>query len=156
CFDAPLIAAERARAQQQVCAELDRLSADPETRAAQIDAIVASGEPILGVFAERHHPVMLEVMTRRYYRIRPLNHVQLTGRNGRAVLAAEYVHDGHRYLVIATVADAGEIALATDLPRLLDTIPPGRTVLVDLYHTTARTPEDEDGGPNARANWIRD
>ena len=55
CFDAPLIAAERARAQQQVRAELDRLSPDPETRAAQIDAIVASGEPILGVFAERHH-----------------------------------------------------------------------------------------------------
>ena len=72
CFDAPLIAAERARAQQQVRAELDRLSPDPAARAAQIDAIVASGEPILGVFAERHHAVMLEVMTRRYYRIRPL------------------------------------------------------------------------------------
>ena len=72
CFDAPLIAAERTQAQQRVRAELDRLSSDPETRAAQIDAIVASGEPILGVFAERHHPVMLEVMTRRYYRIRPL------------------------------------------------------------------------------------
>ena len=72
CFDAPLIAAERAQAQQQVRAELDRLSPDPEARAAQIDAMVASGEPILGVFAERHHAVMLEVMTRRYYRIRPL------------------------------------------------------------------------------------
>ena len=44
CFDAPLIAAERAHAQQQVRAELDRLSPDPEVRAAQIDAIVASGE----------------------------------------------------------------------------------------------------------------
>jgi len=156
CFDAPLIAAERARAQQQVCAELDRLSAEPEIRAAQIDAIVASGEPILGVFAERHHPVMLEVMTRRYYRVRPLDHVQVTERNGRPVLTAEYVHDGQRYLVIATVADAGEIAPATDLTRLLDTMPSGRTVLVDLYHTTTRTHEDEDGGPNARADGIRD
>ena len=33
CFDAPLIAAERARGQQQVRAELDRLSPDPAARA---------------------------------------------------------------------------------------------------------------------------
>ena len=33
CFDEPLIAAERARAQQEVRAELDRLSPDPATRA---------------------------------------------------------------------------------------------------------------------------
>ena len=108
CFDAPLIAAERARAQQQVRAELDRLSPDPEVRAAQIDAIVASGEAILGVFAERHHAVMLEVMTRRYYRIRPLKNVQVTERSGRPLLTAEYVHDGRDYLVIATVADGSE------------------------------------------------
>ena len=57
CFDAPLIARERARAQRQVRAELDNLSPDPEARAAQIDAMVASGAPILGVFAERHHTV---------------------------------------------------------------------------------------------------
>ena len=148
CFEASLIAAERVRAQQQVRAELDRLSADPETRAAQIDAIVATGEPILGVFTERHHPVMLEVMTRRYYRIRPLTHVQLTQRNGHPVLTAEYAHDGQRYLVIATVADAGEIAPATDLARLLDTMPSDRTVLVDLYHAAPRTPEDEGAGPD--------
>src|SRR4029077_7655066 len=65
CFDAPLIAAERARGQQQVRAEPERLSPDPAARAAQIDAMVASGEPILGIFTERHDPVMLEAMTRR-------------------------------------------------------------------------------------------
>jgi acetyl/propionyl-CoA carboxylase alpha subunit/acetyl-CoA carboxylase carboxyltransferase component len=156
CFEASLIVAERVRAQQQVRAELDRLSADPETRAAQIDAIVATGEPILGVFTERHHPVMLEVMTRRYYRIRPLAHVQLTQRNGHPVLMAEYVHDGQRYLVIATVADAGEIAPATDLAQLLDTMPSDRTVLIDLYHAAPRTPEDDGTGPDGTANWIRD
>src|SRR6202035_1102076 len=100
-------------AQQQVRAELDRLSSDPVARAAHIDAIVASGEPILGIFAERHHPVMLEVMTRRYYRIRPLQNVQLTERSGRPLLTAEYAHDGRDYLIIATVADAGENAAGT-------------------------------------------
>ena len=87
CFDEPLIAAERARAQQQVRAELDHLAADPAARAAQIDAIVASGEPILGVFTERHHPVMLEVMTRRYYWIR--NAAQRPGHRAERPPAAD-------------------------------------------------------------------
>ena len=155
CFDAPLIAAERTQAQQRVRAELDRLAPDPEARAAQIDAIVAAGEPILGVFAERHHPVMLEVMTRRYYRIRPLRNVQVTERSGRPLLTAEYAHDGHDYLIIATVAGAGESAAGTDLPQLIEALPSGRTVLVDLY-VTSQTPEDEgDGDPDARADRIR-
>ena len=134
---------------------LDRLSPDREARAAQIDAIVASGEPILGLFAERHHAVMLEVMTRRYYRIRPLRNVQVTERNGRPLLTAEYAHDGHDYLIIATVAGGGESADGTELPPLIEALPSGRTVLVDLY-VTSQTPEDEGSGdPDARADRIR-
>ena len=155
CFDAPLIARERARAQQQVRAELDNLSADPEARAAQIDAIVASGEPILGVFAERHHAVMLEVMTRRYYQIRPLQRVQAFERGGRPVLTAEYDHDGHDYMIIATVARGTDSAAGTDLRQLVDSLPANRTVLIDLY-VTSETSEDEGGGPDARAGRIRD
>jgi acetyl-CoA carboxylase carboxyltransferase component/pyruvate/2-oxoglutarate dehydrogenase complex dihydrolipoamide acyltransferase (E2) component len=152
CFDAPLMAAEQARAQQQVRAELDHLSPDPQARAAQIDAMVGSGEPILGVFAERHHAVMLEVMTRRYYRIRPLEHVEVTERSGRPVLTAEYVHEGRDYLVLATVADG---APRTGLAELPGEFPSDRTVLVDLYLTSG-TPEDEhDDDPDARADRIR-
>ena len=155
CFDAPLIAAERARGQQQVRAELDRLSPDPAARAAQIDAMVASGEPILGVFTERHHPVMLEVMTRRYYRIRSLRNVQVTERSGRPLVTAEYTHDGHEYLIVATVADGAESAAATDLPQLIQAIPAGRTVLLDLYVTSQTPEEDGSGAPDARADRIR-
>jgi acetyl-CoA carboxylase carboxyltransferase component/biotin carboxyl carrier protein len=155
CFDAPLIAAERARALQQVRTDLDRLSPDPAERAAQIDAMVASGEPILGVFAARHHPVMLEVMTRRYYRIRSLRNVQVTERSGRPLVTAEYAHDGHDYLIVATVADGGESAAVTDLPELIEAIPAGRTVLVDLYVTSQTPEEDGSGAPDARAERIR-
>ncbi len=155
CFDAPLIAAERARGQQQVRAELDRLSPDPAARAAQIDAMVASGEPILGVFTERHHAVMLEVMTRRYYRIRSLRNVQVTERSGRPLVTAEYTHDGHEYLIVATVADGEESAAATDLPQLIQAMPAGRTVLVDLYVTSQTPEENGSGAPDARADRIR-
>jgi acetyl/propionyl-CoA carboxylase alpha subunit/acetyl-CoA carboxylase carboxyltransferase component len=156
CFDAPAVAAERARAQQQVRAELDHLSSDPQARAAEIDAIVASGAPILGVFTDRDHAVMLEVMTRRYYRIRPLENVQVTERGGRPMLTAEYTHDGQDYLVIATVAEGTENAAESDLPELAGALPAGRTVVVDLY-VTSQTPEDQaDGDPDALAARIRD
>ncbi|MDP9318341.1 MAG: biotin/lipoyl-binding protein, partial [Actinomycetota bacterium] len=153
CFDAPLIAAERARIRQQVRAELDRLSPDPEARAAQIDAMVASGEPLLGVFTERHHAAMLEVMTRRYYRIRSLERVRFTQHDGRPLLTAEYVHDGHHYLVVATVAGGTNADSVTDLHRLVDTLPADRTALIDLYVTS-----EADGGadPDDRAGLIRD
>ncbi len=154
CFDAPLLAAEQTRAQHRVRAELDQLSADPQARAAQIDAIVAAGEPILGVFAERHHQIMLEVMTRRYYRIRPLRNVQVPEWSGRPLLTAEYDHDGRDYLVIATVADGRESAAATDLPELINALPPSGAVLLDLY-VTSQTPEEEgNGNPDARAKRI--
>ena len=101
CFDAPAVAAERVRAQQQVRAQVDDLSSDPQTRAAQIDAIVASGAPILGIFTERDHAVMLEVMTRRYYRIQAAG--ERTGRRAqRSPHADRRVHPrraglpGHR------------------------------------------------------------
>jgi acetyl/propionyl-CoA carboxylase alpha subunit/acetyl-CoA carboxylase carboxyltransferase component len=155
CFSAPLIAQERARARQQVRTELDHLSPDPQTRAAQIDAIVASGEPILGVFAERHHTVMLEVMTRRYYQIRSLQEVRLSERGGRPVLTAWYDHDGQNYMVIATVARRVDSTAGTDLRQLVDSLPADTAVLIDLY-VTSETSEDESGGPAARAERIRD
>ena len=141
-------------------AQVDDLSSDPQTRAAQIDAIVASGAPILGIFTERDHAVMLEVMTRRYYRIRPLENVRVVEHSGRPMLTAEYTHDGQDYLVIATVAaeerQGTESAAESDLPELAGALPAGRTVLVDLY-VTSQTPEDQaDGDPDARAARIRD
>ena len=134
CFDEPLIAAERARAQQEVRAELDRLSPDPAARAAQIDAIVASGEPILGVFTERHDPVMLEVMTRRYYWIRPLRNVQVSERSGRPLVTAEYSHDGHDYLIIATRGRRRR-ERGRDRPPPAD---PGATARPDRAHRPVR------------------
>jgi len=155
CFDAPAIAADRARAQQQVGAMVDHLPSDPRARAAQIEAIVASGVPILGIFTERDHAVMLEVMTRRYYQIRHLQNVQVTERSGRPLLTAEYTHHGEDYLVIATVAEGTESAAESDLSELASALPGRRTVLVDLF-VTSQTPGDQaDGDPDARARRIR-
>ncbi len=45
---------------------------------------------------------MLEVMTRRYYRVRELTDVQVEDRSGRPLLTAHYSHDGQPRTVFAT------------------------------------------------------
>ena len=58
-------------------------------------------------------------------------------------------------LIVATVAAGAESAAAPDLPELIQAIPAGRTVLVDLYVTSLTAEEDGSGAPDARADRIR-
>jgi acetyl/propionyl-CoA carboxylase alpha subunit/acetyl-CoA carboxylase carboxyltransferase component len=152
CFDAPLIAAERARGQAQVRERLDALPplGDP-ARAAEIDGIVAAADPILGVFGERHHDAMLEVMTRRYYRVRELEGVELSDRGGRPQLTATYTHDGRAVTVLATTVytapDAPPAcdpkAVQGDLRRLILAAPADRAVVLDLYVIAGEAPDTD-------------
>ncbi|GAA3222923.1 biotin carboxylase N-terminal domain-containing protein [Pseudonocardia petroleophila] len=160
CFDAPLIAAERARGQQQVREQLDALPGpDDPARAEGIERIVAAAEPILDVFGERHHAAMLEVMTRRYYRIRPLRDVRLSDRGGRPLLTATYTHQGQDVTVLATTvytsadAPAGTdpIAVQGDLRRLLLQVPADTKVALDLYVIAGEAP---DADPERSAEKI--
>ena len=131
CFDAPVIAAERAKGQQAVRELLDHLADDPVERAAQIDRMVAAADPILGVFGSAHHAVMLEVMTRRYYRVRELTDVRVEDRGGRPLLTASYTYHGKRRIVLATTvhtepnAPAGTdpMSVQGDLRRLIGQLP---------------------------------
>ena len=162
-FDEPMLDAARARGQEQVRAELDRLAdtTDPAARAALVDEIVAAAEPILSVFGERHLPVMLEVMTRRYYRIRHLTGVQVVDRGGRPLLSAAYRHDGRDHVVLATTVHtapaapvAGEPpAVQSDLRRIVAQLPADTTVLLDLYVTAGQAPDDD---PERSAEKIRE
>ena len=156
CFDAPLIAGRRERACLWVREQLAHPRAEPAARSAQLQAMVAAGEPILSAFAQPHQPTMLEVMTRRYYHARRLQRLRVVTRHGRAVLSAEYVDRGRRYVVLAAVArgtdhrDAAETA--TDLHRRVAALPAGATALIDLYVSS----EDSAGvEPDARAQRIR-
>ncbi|HWM57946.1 MAG TPA: carboxyl transferase domain-containing protein [Pseudonocardia sp.] len=161
CFDAPLIDAERERGRQLVREQLDLLAdqSDPAERAARIDAVVAAGEPILGVFGPRHHDVMLEVMTRRYYRIRTLEDLRVGNHNGRPLLTASYTDAGRRYAVIATIVHtdgpvgaADPIAAQGDLRRLIFRLPPDTVALLDLYVIAGEAP---DADPERSAEKIR-
>ena len=160
CFDAPVVDAERVRGQQAVRDALDHLPDDPAERAAQIDRIVAAAEPILGVFGPRHHAVMLEVMTRRYYRVRELSDVRVEDRGGRPLLTASYVYHGQPRVVLATTvhtepgaaSGTDPISVQGDLRRLIGQLPPDATALLDLYVIAGDAP---DADPERSADKIR-
>ncbi len=160
CFDAPVIEAERAQGQHAVRDVLDHLSDDPTERAAQIDRIVAAAEPILGVFGPAHHAVMLEVMTRRYYRVRELFDVRVEDRAGRPLLTASYAYDGQQRVVLATTvhtepnspAGTDPISVQGDLRRLFGQLPADATALLDLYVIAGDAP---DADPERSAEKIR-
>ncbi|MGQ0574423.1 MAG: ATP-binding protein [Pseudonocardia sp.] len=164
CFDGPVIDAARARGQQQVRELLERLpdaATDPDGRRAGIDAIVAAAEPILGVFDARHHAAMLEVMTRRYYRIRTLRDVEVLDRDGRPTLTASYEQGGREHLVLATTVHTATDApgygdpraVQGDLRRLVLRMPADRPVLLDLYVIAGDAP---DADPERSAEKIRE
>ncbi|MEV1294511.1 biotin carboxylase N-terminal domain-containing protein [Pseudonocardia sp. NPDC049635] len=158
-FDAPVVAAERTRALREVRDTLDALAAAPDgaDRARRIDALVGSSEPILGAFGARHDAVLLEVMTRRYYRVRPLRDLELTEHAGRPLLTARYQHLGNDRTLFATVIDnndpRGALATAEELRRRVGELEGGRTALVDLYVTSTKA--DDGGDPDARAERVR-
>jgi acetyl/propionyl-CoA carboxylase alpha subunit/acetyl-CoA carboxylase carboxyltransferase component len=156
CFDAPAVEAERDRVHREVREKLDAL-ADASDRDARIEELVASSEPILGVFGEQHNAALLEVMTRRYYRVRDLQDLQVTDAVGLPLLTAHYEHAGADRTVLATVIDNNDprraLAAANQLRRRLDELPEGGTALVDLYVTS--THADDGGDPDARAERVR-
>ncbi|WP_425569214.1 carboxyl transferase domain-containing protein [Pseudonocardia xishanensis] len=157
CFDAPAVEAQREQVRREVRQELDELAADPSNRAERIEALVASSEPILGVFGAQHNAALLEVMTRRYYRVRDLEDLQVTDAVGLPLLTAGYRHAGKDRTVLATVIDNNDprraLAAANQLRRRVEELPAGRTALVDLYVTS--THSDDGGDPDARAERVR-
>ncbi|MDN5913738.1 MAG: ATP-grasp domain-containing protein [Pseudonocardia sp.] len=158
-FDAPVVAAARQEVLAQVRTTLDRLTGNPDAaeRAELVDSLVASSEPILGVFGARHNAALLEVMTRRYYRVRPLQHIELTEHAGAPLLQARYQHLGNDRTLFASVIDnndpEGAAATAAELRRLVGELGAGRTALVDLYVTS--THADDGGDSDARAERVR-
>ena len=113
------------------------------------------------MFGEPHLAAMLEVMTRRYYRIRHLTDVTVVDRGGRPLLSATYRHDGRDHIVLATTVHtapaapvAGEPpAVQADLRRIVAQLPADCTVLLDLYVTAGQAPDDD---PERSAEKIRE
>jgi acetyl-CoA carboxylase carboxyltransferase component/biotin carboxyl carrier protein len=143
CFDQPLLLAARERVLAAAEADLAALGGTPsaEERDVRIRALVDCPQPLHDTLSQRFagagpalRQALLEVMLRRYYRIRELGEV--TVREGFAVAA--YEHRGVRVDLLAThTARQGLPAAAAAVRRLAGELPATpaaeREVVADLY-----------------------
>jgi acetyl/propionyl-CoA carboxylase alpha subunit/acetyl-CoA carboxylase carboxyltransferase component len=154
CFDLPGF--EQARS--SVYAEMDRhltfLLEHPEAgnRAEKIKAVVQCPYPLFAPLSSRLQDVspderrlILEVLTRRFYRIRNLENIRTAEAGGRCFATAEYAHEGKCVHLISTHAGAPEIPEAVRALRSAITeIPEEHDVVMDLYAWSSDPSEDPD------------
>jgi acetyl/propionyl-CoA carboxylase alpha subunit/acetyl-CoA carboxylase carboxyltransferase component len=123
---------------------LGHLRDDPDAadRPVQVGALVRSPQPLRGTLLrhwmtgndERFREVLLEVYTRRYYRIRDLGSLSFAAADGYLVCATDYDLPDRRIHLVTACASLAELpalsrAVARHLAQLAD---PTRQVVVDL------------------------
>ncbi len=142
-FDRPLVEATR----EETYAEMDehlRALADgcgDEERERRVNALVGCQLPLAPLLARRSgdtggaaREALVEAMTRRYFRIRPLQDVAHTELGGLPFVTASYVHGGVPHHIAAAWVEPDDLRRA--LAALADharTFPAGELVLADLY-----------------------
>ncbi|MDQ3608714.1 MAG: ATP-grasp domain-containing protein, partial [Actinomycetota bacterium] len=150
-FDQPVIEQARERVLATVREQLGLLAAHPQAPdyAERLEALVDSPQPLIRLLTERTggaqgHEPMLELLTRRYYKIRALEDVRSHVHDGRQVLTARYAADGPHVQLITTLAEASELPEAAAAVAALASEAPGPKAVVDFYLSWSGPPSDAD------------
>ena len=150
-FDQPVVEQARERVFAAVREQLSHLAAHPQAPdyAERMEVLVDSPQPLIRLLAERigeeevHEP-MLELLTRRYYRIAPLEEVRSHVRDGRRLLTARYAADGRHVRLVTTLAEASELAEAASAVAAAAGEAPDSETVVDFYLSWSQSPPDAD------------
>ncbi len=146
-FDRPHI--DRVRA--EVSASMKQLAAglalSPDERSDDLERLVACPLPLMPILSEDDllagtgsPGALLEVLTRRYYRIRELGPVRLERIGTRDVCRAEYGRNERTVHVIAVRARPADLTGALDaVASAAATVDAPATVVVDVYLALAET-----------------
>ena len=120
-FERPAFEATEAHSYAEATAHLDALEQGLriEERDLRINALVQCPQPLKNFLTRQFdsaspasQAVMLEVLTRRYYRIRNLEDYASVVRDGQHFGLARYQHEGRRILVVTTVAHNDDLVQA--------------------------------------------
>lgn len=155
CFDRPILLEARDRMYALAEDDLARLDADrpPPDRDERIRALIECPQPLhawlsarFPVALHRLRRAILEVIVRRYYRIRELHDVAIAPFEGQDFFTADYEQRGTSLRVAATHDTGGELAPAVErMARFLAALPrDGREVVVDLYLWSPAPPGEDD------------
>jgi acetyl/propionyl-CoA carboxylase alpha subunit/phage gp36-like protein len=158
-FDKPVLEQVKHRIYQQVLETLDYLDKNPEStdRKKRINLLVDCPQPLKVILSNRFYnatpevrQIILEVMSRRYYRIRDLENVQLFNINELSVFTAEYNLADRRVHLFSTHAVFKNLKHVVNqlIPLFLEILQ-NHEVVVDFY-IQHREPIPEDANPLAK------
>ncbi|MBA3305706.1 MAG: ATP-grasp domain-containing protein [Thermoleophilaceae bacterium] len=150
-FDHPVIERAREQVLAGVREQLGYLAAHPDAPdyADRIEGLVESPQPLIRLLAERigggeGHEPMLELLTRRYYKVFPLEAVRSHVREGRQLLTARYAVDGRDVDLITTLTEASELRAAATAAAALAAEARGSEAVIDFYLAWNEPPPETD------------
>ncbi len=152
-FDEPLIRQAREQAHGSVRDDLDYLTEHPDATdyRERIDALVASPEPLIRLLAQRvttgssGKEPLLEVLTRRYYKVRTLEDVRSFQQGGRQLVTGDFELRGRQLHLISTLADVDELPAAlASVAELAEEVADPANLVVDVYLSWSEPPADPD------------
>ena len=136
---------ERVRREALAAAERDLLALDggldPAARASRVESLVQCPLPLAGPLVERYgtssrpaREAILEVLLRRFYRIRALDEIRVDAVGGHPFAVASYEREGRRRHALLTHAGDGSLGEALDrLARLAASAPGDRDLVADVF-----------------------
>ncbi|MFE3292642.1 carboxyl transferase domain-containing protein [Rhodococcus sp. NPDC059234] len=146
-FDEPVVLRAREQIYDGVRGSLQYLAENPGStdRAARIDAMVDTPEPLVGLLAEAWSAPadLLEVVTRQYYKIRGLSEVKSVAEGEFPCVTGSFELSGEHLNLVSVVAEHGRLSDA--LAAVDDVTGPAPVNLVaDLYLSWPDAPADDD------------
>ncbi|MBL8144453.1 MAG: ATP-grasp domain-containing protein [Acidobacteria bacterium] len=154
-FEQPVFERGRQAVYAEMEAHLAHVMRDPDSpdREARIQALVDCPLPLGGLLSGRFEDaapvlrqIMLEVLTRRFYRIRGVGQCDTHEIGGRSLCLGRYEHDGQHLHLVASHARWAELPAALEaMASVTDGRPTDDAALFDVYvwrDETAGTPDD--------------
>jgi len=152
-FEQPVVRAAREEAHAVVREHLRLLDADPDAvdRDERVAEIVEQSEPVVRLLGARliagsaSSEPLLEVLTRRYYKVRTLQDVRSFTHEDRQVVTGHYELAGDRLHLLATTTDADGLPSTLEAMAMLSQqVPAPQDAVVDLYVAWPDAPDDGD------------
>ena len=143
CFDEPSFEQTRSKVYEEMQAHLMYLVEHPTAadRDERISILVACPQPLQNLLTRRFpeandetRQLMLEVLTRRYYRMHWLEDFERTTVDGQTFVKAAYDYEGKHTIVVTTFATYADFAKGlAAMSRFLNRFPDEDGVVVDVY-----------------------
>jgi hypothetical protein len=151
-FDQPLFERTRKQVYAQVEDHLAYLAANPEAadRQERVRELVECPQPLVNVLCGRFatadaalQRLMLEAITRRYYRIRTLIDFRTLVLDSQCFVSAEYDEKGKRVHLFTAYAEFPRLSeAARGMVPLIEGVPADHDVVIDFYLWHSACPSD--------------